>query len=239
MKFKDYYDVAYAKLLAGKIKFAYPAFDAEAFVADIRGTLDNQAFSERMDLFANALDTALPENYQQSLTILYGILGDALKADSGMFSEGWWLWPVGRYVEKRGTQSVDASLAFIEALTKRFTGEFAIRPLLQHAPVAVMERMETWSRHENVHVRRLSSEGLRIRLPWAKKLYVAIEHFELYVRVLTNLKNDGSKFVQKSVANNLHDLYKEYPDKAQQIVEMWLRDAPTEATLWIVKHGTR
>lgn len=119
MKFKDYYDLEYANLIADKIKSAYPVFEVETFIADIHKTLDNQEFSDRMDLFANSLDKLLPTNYPESLNILNGILGDELKTDSGMFSDGWWLWPVGRYVEKRGIESVDDSLSFIKELTKR------------------------------------------------------------------------------------------------------------------------
>jgi 3-methyladenine DNA glycosylase AlkC len=47
-----------------------------------------------------------------------------------MFTEGWWLWPVGRYVEKHGIDNTGISFSFIKELTKRFTGEYAIRPLL-------------------------------------------------------------------------------------------------------------
>ena len=41
MKFKDYYDLDYAQLIAGKIKSAYPAFKDEAFAANISETLAN------------------------------------------------------------------------------------------------------------------------------------------------------------------------------------------------------
>jgi 3-methyladenine DNA glycosylase AlkC len=61
----------------------------------------------------------------------------------------------------------------------------------------------------------------------------------MYVRILSNLKNDDSKFVQKSVGNNLNDLCKEYPEKAHYIIDSWLDDDPTKATQWIIKHGLR
>ena len=40
--------------------------------------------------------------------------------------------------------------------------------------------MLKWSQSKNVHVRRLSSEGIRPRLPWAKKLR------PIYLRSETN-----------------------------------------------------
>jgi 3-methyladenine DNA glycosylase AlkC len=56
---------------------------------------------------------------------------------------------------------------------------------------------------------------------------------------LTNLKNDPSKFVQKSVGNNLNDLYKEFPEKADEIIKEWSEDNPSKETEWIIKHGLR
>ena len=78
-----------------------------------------------------------------------------------------------------------------------------------------------------------------ISLPWSKKLYAAIDDFENYKIILTNLKSDASKFVQKSVGNNLNDLYKEFPKKANEIINEWKKDSPAKETLWIIKHGLR
>jgi radical SAM superfamily enzyme YgiQ (UPF0313 family) len=61
--------------------------------------------------------------------------------------------------------------------------------------------------------------------------YVAPPGIAQQTRILTNLKDDESRFVQKSVGNNLNDPYKEYPHKAQQIVDAWMADNPSEAAL--------
>jgi 3-methyladenine DNA glycosylase AlkC len=90
-----------------------------------------------------------------------------------------------------------------------------------------------------VHVRRLASEGIRIRLPWAKKSLIALQEFGSYKKILTNLKSDPEKFVQKSVGNNLNDLMKEDPSKAMEIISEWQKQKPTKETLWIIKHGLR
>ncbi|MDR3158284.1 MAG: DNA alkylation repair protein [Zoogloeaceae bacterium] len=103
----------------------------------------------------------------------------------------------------------------------------------------MMQIMLTWSRDADVHVRRLASEGVRIRLPWAKKLTVALERFEEFRALLTNLKDDPSRFVQKSVGNNLNDLFKEAPDKAVAIVRDWEAKPCSKATQWIIRHGSR
>jgi 3-methyladenine DNA glycosylase AlkC len=66
-----------------------------------------------------------------------------------------------------------------------------------------------------------------------------VNDFENYKVILTNLKDDKSKFVQKSVGNNINDLYKEFPEKANEIITEWKKSKPTKETLWIIKHGLR
>lgn len=240
MKFKDYYDAAYAQLLADKISPAYPKFNTSGFIAYVTEHIgDDKEFLARQDIIATALELFLTPSFADNLDILRQILGPELAKPEGMFSEGWWLWPVGRYVERHGSSDFSASMAFIYELTKRFTGEFAVRPLIEHNPEQALAIIESWSLDDNVHVRRLASEGLRVRLPWARKLYVALEYHDAYKRILTNLKNDPEKFVQKSVGNNLNDLYKEDPAKTLEIIEAWQNDDPGKATLWIIKHGLR
>ena len=102
-----------------------------------------------------------------------------------------------------------------------------------------MEELIIWTKDKNVHVRRLASEGVRIRLPWSQKLLVPLDEFERYTRILTNLKDDPEKFVQKSVGNNLNDLYKEDPQKAELIIKQWRESGHSKAQDWIIKHGMR
>ncbi|MFT0169554.1 hypothetical protein ACLKMY_11080 [Paraburkholderia mimosarum] len=71
-------------------------------------------------------------------------------------------------------------MSFLKELTKRFTGEYGIRPLLKEHPKEVTDELILWTSDENFHVRRLASEGVRIRLPWSQKLFVALDEFERY-----------------------------------------------------------
>lgn len=238
-KFKDYYDEEFAEMLARKIYAAYPEFDKNKFIKKISSELKGKEFLQRQDLFVEAFEDTLTKDYKKNIEIFYKILGQELETNEGMFTHGWWLWPIGRYVEKHGAKDFKTSIDFIYELTKRFTGEFAIRPLISKYPKESLRILEKWSRDENVHVRRLSSEGLRIRLPWAKKMYVAVSEFQQYKKILSNLKNDSEKFVQKSVGNNLNDLIKEYPEKAEEIISEWEGQNPSKETLWIIKHGLR
>jgi 3-methyladenine DNA glycosylase AlkC len=238
-KFKDYYDHECAELLSGKLVAVRPQFQSESFIEWISSRLDGKEFTERQDLFADAFEKFMTGSYDQDISLFTQILGPELKTTTGMFTYGWWLWPIGRYVERHGTKNIPLSIDFIYELTKRFTGEFAIRPIIATEPESTLKIILKWSRDENVHVRRLASEGLRPRLPWASKSLAAVEKFELYKEILTNLRHDKEKFVQKSVGNNLNDLMKEKPGLAKLIISEWEQDHPSKETLWIIKHGLR
>lgn len=238
-KFKDYYDDQFIDLIIEKLNATSIQWDEPGFKRYLEDRLFDLEFLDRQDTIAQAFEIYLGDDYVRNLETFGQILGPKLTKSEGMFTEGWWLWPVGRYVERHATEAPSKSLKFIHALTQRFTGEFAVRPLLQQKPGPTLKTMSKWSRDRSVHVRRLASEGLRVRLPWAKKLNVALEHFEEFRSVLNQLKSDPEKFVQKSVGNNLNDLMKEDADKAWAIIHDWESDNPSPETQWIIKHGTR
>lgn len=239
MKYKDYYNDEYILDFSQKLHFVIPDFDEQTFLNSLTGQLDDKELSARIDFIVDAMQKSMSNSYPENMKAFFDILGPALTKPEGMFNLGWWLWPIGRYVERHGNEDWELSLSFLKELTKRFTGEFAIRPLLKEHPREVMDKLILWTRDENVHVRRLASEGVRIRLPWSRKLYVALDEFERYTTILTNLKDDPEKFVQKSVGNNLNDLYKDAPEKAEFIIGQWTKSGQSKAQEWIIKHGRR
>lgn len=239
MKHKDHYNDAYIGELAEKIAAVSPIFDASGFAAAVQGQLEDKELFARFDLIVDALEKYMSPNYGENLHVFEQLLGPELEKSEGMFSFGWWLWPIGRYVERHGNEDWRLSLAFLKELTKRFTGEYAIRPLLKAHPQEVMDELIQWTLDDNVHVRRLACEGVRIRLPWSEKLLVALQEHERYCKILTNLKDDPEKFVQKSVGNNLNDLYKDAPEKVDALIAQWRQTPSTKAQEWIIKHGTR
>ena len=85
-----------------------------------------------------------------------------------MFSEGYWLWPIGKYVELHGDKEFELSAAFSKELTKHLLGNF-YETFAGSLSKATMILLLEWSRDENLRVRRLASECMRIRLPWAKR----------------------------------------------------------------------
>ena len=114
-----------------------------------------------------------------------------------------------------------------------------MRPLLANYPKATLDLLLKWSKDENMRVRRLASECMRIRLPWAKKQTVVLDYFDEFVAILRNLKDDRDKSIQKSVANNLNDLYKEAPEKFESIIQAWQEGEPSPSCAWIIKHASR
>lgn len=239
MKHKDHYNDDYIIDFSHKIKSVMPDFDEKAFSQDLAGQLDGRELFSRLDCIVDAMEKRMTGDYACNIEAFFHMLGPQLEQPEGMFNYGWWLWPAGRYVERHGNEDWRLSLSFLKELTKRFTGEYAIRPLLKEHPKEVMDELILWTSDENVHVRRLASEGVRIRLPWSKKLYAALDEFDRYMTILTSLKDDPEKFVQKSVGNNLNDLYKEAPEKADYMIAQWRKTGHSKAQEWIIKHGMR
>ena len=112
----------------------------------------------------------LPVDFTSAAIILEGALGRELDGETGMFTDGYWLMPVTRFVEEFGTGDWEASMRLCEAVTKRHTAEYAVRPFLVAETERTLVRMSEWSASPNPHVRRRASEGARPRLPWAKRL---------------------------------------------------------------------
>ena len=237
-KLKEYYDHEYLKFLSNLIIRQYDKFDKKTFF-ELTTSIEEFEFNQRQELIATALYKSFDLDYEDTVAVFYKILGEELKGNSGAFSEGWWLWPIGKYVEIYGEDYFQISIDFSKELTKRFTSEYCMRPLIKKYSEASLKILYDWSEDDNERVRRLSSECLRIRLPWAKKLYTALEYFDAYVEILTNLKDDKDKYIQKSVANNLNDLYKENPEKFYDIVNKWQDGKISKECEWIIKHGSR
>ena len=98
--------------------------------------------------------------------------------------------------------------------------------------------MQKWSTDTNVHVRRLSSEGLRPSLPWAGKFDRFIKDPNPILSILENLKDDHSRFVQKSVANNLNDILKDNYHVGIEVLKIWSKGAQPNRK-WIIRHALR
>ncbi len=237
-KLKYWFDIDLAKMLAVKITEVYPDFQGSDFCKMLETKLDDLELKDRVEVFADALDHFLKDDYPSNVSILTSILGLENEEETGMFSNFYWVMPIAKYVEKYGLEDFKESMNIIEEITKRNTSEYAIRPFLEKYPKRTLEQMIVWSNDKNRHIRRLASEGVRPRLPWATKLQQYIEHPEQILPILENLKDDTSKYVQKSVANCLNDILKDNADLGKEIIEKWTKN-PTKQRKWILKHAIR
>ncbi len=237
-KLKFWFDKDLAILLSDKIRAHYPMFDAKGFVREIAGGTENLELKDRVELIADVLHAKLPSDYSQSIKLLLKILGPENVKETGMFTEGYWLMPIAKYIEKYGLDHFSTSMDAIKEITKRHTGEYCIRPFIKKYPQKTLALMKKWSLESNVHVRRLSSEGLRPRLPWAGKLEQFIEDPKPILPIIENLRDDDSKFVQKSVANNLNDIMKDNYEIGIETIKKWSKGA-TRNRKWIIKHALR
>ncbi len=237
-KLKYWFDKELATLLASRIVEVEAGFDTFSFVSEVDAGAQDLELKARVALIADRLHKYLGGSYPQNLEVLLEILGPENPKETGMFTEYYWVMPIAYYVEKYGLDHPDISLAAIEEITKRNTGEYAIRPYLTLHPEVTLNKMQFWARSPNFHVRRLASEGGRPRLPWAAKLDTFIDDPTPLLPILRILRDDPIKYVQKSVANCLNDIFKDNPDLAREEVESWISDA-TASRKWILKHALR
>ena len=237
-KLKYYFDRELALLLADKIKDHVHDFNEKDFINCICDSIDNLELKARVELIADCLHQHLPDKYEKAVSALLKILGPENESETGMFTIGYWLMPIAFFVEKFGLNDFLVSVKTIYEITKRHTGAFAVRPFLEKYPEKMLDVMHKWSTDENVHVRRLSSEGIRPRLPWARKLELTVKQPQRVLPILENLKQDKSKFVQKSVANCLNDILKDNYETAISVLKTW-SSSSDKNTLWIVKHALR
>ncbi|MGH7456065.1 MAG: DNA alkylation repair protein [bacterium] len=240
VKLKEYFGGNLAALLAEKIMQVEPSFAGKVFLRSINKIVGDLELKARVNLIAQELKSHLMagRDYPEALHILLQILGPDNPNETGMFKTGYWLMPVAKFVELYGLAHYDLSMRAIYEITKRHTGEYAIRPYIEKAPRPSIRLMKKWARDANVHVRRLASEGLRPRLPWAKKLDIFIDDAEPVLEVLELLKTDHSSFVKKSVANNMNDILKDHYGVAMPILRRWA-DLRNPHTNWIIKHALR
>ena len=236
---KLWFDKDLAKLLADKIIVNEPSFNKKRFVKQIDKQVGALELKDRVEVIADGLYEELNSNYKKGVATLVSILGPENTEETGMFSNFYWVMPIAKFVEKYGRDHFDQSMNAIKEITKRNTGEYTIRPFIETHKKETLKQMKQWSTDDNFHVRRLSCEGVRPKLPWAKKLDVFIENPKPILPILNKLKDDKSKYVQKSVANCINDVLKDNPEIGKKLLESWKTKNSSKERQWIIKHAVR
>ncbi|MFK8284851.1 DNA alkylation repair protein [Capnocytophaga canis] len=227
-----------AELLAEKINRVYLDFNSKNFIKDTGNKVIGQTYTQRIITIADLLKNYLSADYKEALRVLLSILGEENPNQTGMFTHYYWILPIGKFVERYGINHFTLSMNAIEEITKRNTGEYAVRPFIRKYPEKSLEIIEKWAKSPNFHLRRLASEGLRPKLPWASKLDTFVENPAPVFQILELLKDDEIMFVKKSVANHLTDWLKMNKEAVLPLIHRW-KTFENPHTQWIIKRATR
>lgn len=228
------------RYLADLFAAADARFMSEKFQADVMARLTTLELKERINWIATCLADHLPGDLPDTAPVLRAALPPPLDPTRTDDDFGDFIFaPLGEFIVRAGVPDhVDLALDLIEAITQRFSMEWAVRPLLNHCPDLVLGRMGQWVKHDSYHVRRLASEGTRPRLPWGQAVGLALEQ---PLDLLDHLHADHTRFVTRSVANHLNDITKKDPDLVMDRLEAWAgQGAQTTAELgWMTRHALR
>lgn len=226
---KDFYNAKLIQALAETISFYAPDFNREAFQkAVLNQEWQTLELKQRIQTISLTLNRFLPNDFAQAAHILTKTAQHFKGFEYIFFPD---------YIEQFGQNHYDISIQALEAMTPYSSAEFAVRPLIERYPQKMMAQLLQWAQSENEHVRRLASEGCRPRLPWAKVLKAFQQDPRPILPILEALKQDDSRYVRKSVANNLNDISKDHPDLILQTTQKWIGEH--RHTDWILKHGCR
>jgi 3-methyladenine DNA glycosylase AlkC len=189
---------------------------------------------------SRALAVHLPSAYPRAIEVLLRSLGPEHAGDEliGIGMAPFFYLPHTLFVAEHGLDHFDLSMHAQFELTKRFSAESSIRPYIANDPERTFGYLERWARDANPHVRRLVSEGTRLRLPWAPRVRWLDTHPERVLALLERLKDDPASLVRRSVANNLNDLGKVHPRLLIDTCRSWLADASVERRA-LVEHALR
>ena len=237
---KQHFTGECAREIAKRINQGSFRIDTENYAAAVDAKVEGLELKDRVLILADELRKRLPDDYLDALDILVDSLGAELREGEGMFNESWFLMPVARFVEEFGLEHPERSLAAIEEITKRHTGEYAIRPYLRQWHELTMQTVESWAGSKSHNVRRLATEGIRPRLPWHSRFEPFIKDPRPVIKIIDRLVEDESLYVRTSVANNLNDIAKDHPELAITTAKRWLAEAKNQKrALWVVTKGLR
>lgn len=224
------------------------SFDAGAFERDSLDGFDDLELTARGLQIADALATHLPADRGDALDLLVASFGpelpnedptvDQRREPGGNPISGFFYMPHGFFIRDHGADHFEQSMRANYELTKRHTAEFAIRSNLECHTEATLDRLRVWATDDNVHVRRLVSEGTRPRLPWASRLKQFQDNPAPVIELLTMLRDDPVEYVRRSVANNLNDIAKDHPELVVDLARRWWADADTNRQR-LLRHGLR
>ncbi len=229
---KELYNTEYIDLLSIQLSLAYPTFKKKSFISEVFSSeWGGLELKQRMRHIVISLHQHLTQEYHQNIEILKKVFSEinySYGLENMIFQD---------FVEVYGLNHFKISMNALAHFTINSSSEFAIRRFILKYPDESMAQMREWAYSENEHIRRLASEGSRPRLPWAIALHEFKKEPAKVLVILEILKDDESRYVQKSVANSINDISKDNPDVVKKLVTSWLGESKSRD--WICKHGSR
>lgn len=114
----------------------------------------------------------------------------------------------------------------------------AFRPHLALQLEKGIALLEAWSVDPSPNIRRFAVEVTRPRSVWGGHLATLKRNPELAIRILHNVKNDPSRYVQLAAGNWINDASKSQPGWAAALCASWAT-SDEAATAHIVRRGGR
>jgi len=215
--------------VAAKFLEEYPKFNVSEYEKEVLTNWESLELKARIMRMAVSLNSRLPNNYLDSLKIIENVSPHIKGGLEHLF--------IPEYISLFGLNYFDESMQALAKVTEGSSSEFAVRPFIEKDQQKAFNYLLKWTKNDNEHIRRLASEGCRPLLPWASKLVNLVENPAPIFKILENLKEDKSKYVQKSVANNINDISKHHPELIYELCKKW--GSKNKTRFWILKHGLR
>ena len=227
--------------LAGEIHRAYPSFQKNEFVREVIAKFPGLELKARITWIAACLKKYLPGDYHEAIRVILRALPPPNNPELSDDDFGDFIYaPYGEFIARYGCtkENLSLSLDALYELTMRFSAEDAIRYFINAFPAETIKKLLVWSKDSHYHVRRLSSEGTRPKLPWSQKINIPAT---APMPILDNLFSDPTRYVVRSVANHINDISKVDPDLVIGKLVEWKRSGKQTAKEmdYIIRHSLR
>lgn len=232
--------------IGDNLHLVHDEFDKASFVKETLADIEELSITERSNHIADFMRKHLPETYSEALDIILKTLTPPLDRTEDNGLAPMFYMPHCSYIAKygvnpkynNGEDPFEVSINAQYELTKRFTCEFSIRSFIMEDEKRTMKVLYKWMNDPDPHVRRLTTEGTRPRLPWSKKIDSLVKDPSLSLQILEKLKDDEDLYVRRSVANHVGDIAKDHMELALDLCESWL-DGASKELKWVIRHALR
>lgn len=233
---KNVYSPQFIALLSSYLEKELTYFDKRSFETKIFSSeWKGYELKARMTHIASVLNEFLDSDYNKACEQLVSLIALHRRVHPNGFNFEFMFLP--EYIRLYGLKDYETSIKAIEQVTQFTSCEFVVRYFLNAYPEKMVQQMQDWTTHPHLYVRRLASEGMRTKLPWAIKVLHLNQNPKEIFWVLEKLVADEAEWVRKSVSNSLNDLSKDFPEDTIAFTKRWLNHSKEVNQL--LKHGNR